>query len=71
MINVHPDYEISRGEGFSRYVQNDIATIHVTEKSEKEFEDKHLYPACLPKQKTNDLIGGYGIHAGLIEKIDV
>ena len=64
-INIHPDFNISRGSANTNYVIADIATIHVEHVDEEIFEDNKLYPACLPKKQelrqTDDM---RVVHAG-------
>ena len=62
-INIHPDYQISRGSARSQYVKADIATIHVGDVDPEIFDDKNkLFPACLPTSNNTDR--GFAIQSG-------
>ena len=59
---MHPQFNISRGAGRTQFVANDIATIHVEELQKEIFEERKLFPICLPD--TDNQGQDYKIHAG-------
>ena len=58
-INVHPDYNITRGVNNSQYVIADVATFKVREDLSEE-QTSLLTPVCLPQAHTST----FGVHAG-------
>ena len=58
-INVHPDYNITRGVNNSQYVIADVATMKVREDLSDE-ETSRLTPVCLPETHNS----AYAVHAG-------
>ena len=62
-INVHPDFNISRGELNSQFVADDIATIHVSDDNfEQQSQTHNIFPTCLPSH--SPLTATTAIHSG-------
>ena len=64
-IRRHPGFQISRGTNQTQFVKDDIATIHVVDLDKQVFDDKKLFPACLPQTNSHKLDKPKrAIHAG-------
>ena len=60
-ITRHPDYAISRGDGNSQFVANDLAVFFVYDEELKKSEDG-IVPICLPEN--NDRSQTNAVHSG-------
>ena len=64
-ISRHPDFNISRGNNTSQYVENDVAAIFVDDEILKNVTvSSKINPACLPSAKTYPTNNQKGVHAG-------